>query len=354
MQMNNNMWELADRYVSASMSEQELTELKEQLANDAKFAFKFQESVNMLRALKNKGKQQDFKDTLKSIHEQHQPKPKGKTIALKTHYMRTGAFAAGIALVTSIATFFVVRSDNKKIASQYSLLKRDLEKYKRSHNELINNIQGEDEHPSAPARYSGTGFALTNDGYLVTNYHVTDGADSIYVQTKTGQYYKAFVVSFDQQADVAILKVEDSHFKFAKGDIPYTFANAKKSLSSKVFTLGFPQEEIVYSEGYISSKNGYGGDSAQYRLEIPASPGQSGAPVIDANGQIIAIITGKESESNSTTYAVSSTALLDLINNLPQDAAVSMPKYNRLSRLNREKQVEKLEDFTCSVKIYKK
>src|SRR5690606_8369655 len=118
--------------------------------------------------------------------------------------------------------------------------------------------------PAAPAKYGGTGFALTNDGYVVTNYHVTEGADSIYIQSKEGLHFRASLVGFDQKTDLAILKVDDPEFRFAKADIPYSFAPTKRKLGSKIFTLGFPQEEIVYNEGYISAVNGYNGDTLQY------------------------------------------------------------------------------------------
>ena len=91
----------------------------------------------------------------------------------------------------------------------------------------------------------------------------------------------------------------------------------------------------------------------QYRLELPASPGQSGAPVLDAKGNIIGIVTGKESGTGGTTYAVGSRAIYDLVNNLPKDQNVRLPKLNKLGKLSREQQIEKLEQYTFSVKVYK-
>lgn len=352
-----NNWQLAESYVAGILSTTELAALKTRLETDPVFAVDFQECVNMLQSLGSRGKQQQFRNMLLNIHqetatEQKTPSWKVRTIPLRTHYLRTGAIAAGIALLTTLSTFSIVTHNEKKRSSQYSLLKRELETIKRSQSAIIKNINGAQNTPVAPANYSGTGFALTNDGYIATNYHVTEGADSIYIQNREGQYFKAHLVTFDQKSDVAILKVDYKNFRFAKTDVPYTFASSKKSLGSRVFTLGYPQDEIVYNEGYISSKNGFQGDSMQYRLELPAAPGQSGAPVIDVNGNIIAIVTGKESETNGTTYAVSTKAIFNLINS--SDINMKLPKTNRLSRVNREQQVEKLEFYTCSVKVYKK
>ncbi len=151
-----------------------------------------------------------------------------------------------------------------------------------------------------------------------------------------------------------MLKVEDKNFRFGKTEVPYTFETSKRKLGTKVFTLGFPQDEIVYNQGYISSKNGFDGDSMQYRLQIPASPGHSGAPVVDEMGQVVAIITGKESETEGTTYAVGAKAIAQLLNALPKENKVRLSKANKLGRLSREQQIEKLEYYTCSIKVYKK
>jgi len=352
-----NNWQLAEAYAAGTLPAAELVALHTRMDTDPVFAAEFQECVSMLRSLGDSGRQKQFRNMLVNIHqeqteESQKPGWKVRTIPLRTHYLRTGAVAAGIALLTTLSTFWIVTHNEKKRSSQYSLLKRELETIKRSQSAIIKNINGQQNTPVAPANYSGTGFALTNDGYFVTNYHVTEGADSVYIQNKEGQYFKAHLVTFDQKTDVAILKVDFKNFRFSKTDVPYSFAAGKKTLGAKVFTLGYPQDEIVYNEGYISSKNGFQGDSMQYRLELPASPGQSGAPVVDNSGNVIAIVTGKESESEGTTYAVSTAAIFDLISK--SDVNVKLPKTNKLGRMNREQQVERLEFYTCSVKVYKK
>lgn len=359
MPVDMNIWSLAEAYTNGTLDVGAQTDLKERLANDQTFAAEFHECVNMLRALDGNGKQKRFAAVLNDVRNKHnaanQPVAPVKTISLKAHYLRTGAIAAGIAMLTSLSTLWAIQHNNKKIESQYSLLRKDLEKYKRSQNQIINTINdSKNAAPQAQAKYTGTGFAISNDGYLVTNYHVTEGADSIYIQHNDGKYYKAHVVSFDESTDVALLKVELKDFRFGKSAVPYIFASAKKKLGTQVFSLGFPQEEIVYNEGYISANNGYEGDSSQYRLEITASPGQSGAPVLDAQGNVVAIITGKETASEGITYAISSVSLLKLLKDLPQDTKITLPKSNKLLRLSREKQIEKLEQYTCSIKVYKK
>jgi S1-C subfamily serine protease len=357
MSNDNRIWSLAEAFVSEKMSETELVRLKEELATDPAFADDFRECVNLLRSLDGSGKQLRFKALLKDIGATHtsETRKPTRTIPLKSHYTRAAAIAASVALFTSVFTYSLIQYNNKKIASQYSLLKRDLEKYKHSQNQLIRNINSQKATPPpAPVRFTGTGFALTNDGYLVTNYHVVEGADSIYIQNREGEYFKATVKSINPAADIAILKVNYKSFRFGKGEVPYTFASGKKGLGAKVYTLGYPQDEVVYNEGYISSKNGFAGDSSQYMLDLPANPGQSGAPVLDGSGNIIGIITGKHADNGGATYAVGSKALVRLANELDKKENLRLPKINKLGRLSQQDQIEKLEYYTCSIKVYKK
>lgn len=354
MSTDNNIWKLAEAYTSGGLNPSEVSELKQRLEREPEFASEFDESVNLLRSLNSNAATQNFRSAVKELHAARTAVVPARTISLKTYYWRTAAVAAGIAILTSLTTLWAIEHNNKKIASQYSLLRRDLEKYKRSQNELIRDIKDQKTTPEARVRYTGTGFALTNDGYLVTDNHVIDGADSVYIQNNEGKYFKADVIATDANADIAILKIADKKFRFGKTEVPYTFVANKRNLGTRVYTLGFPEDEIIYNEGYISARNGFDGDSMQYRLEIPSAPGQSGAPVVDARGNVVAIITGKETESQGTTYAVSSKALIQLVQSISDEVTLHLPKANKLGKLSAEQQTEKLEKYTCSVKVYKK
>lgn len=355
MMIGDNIWEVAEKYIAGKLTATEFSEIKNRLSSDTVFANEFHECIGLIRSMKADAARNRFSAMLSDIHSKQtaQATP-ARTIPLKTYYWRTGAVAASIAILTSLSTFWIIQHNNKQIASQYSLLRRDLEKYKRSQNLIIRDIKQEQSKPVAQEKYTGTGFAVSNDGYLVTNNHVIEGADSIYIQNKEGKYYKATVIQTEPGTDIALLKVDNKSFRFGKGEVPYSFATSKRKLGAKIYSLGFPQDDIVYNEGYISSKNGYEGDPMQYQLELPANPGQSGAPVIDASGNVIGIITGKESETEGKTYAVSSKAVLSLLSALPKDVNVRLPKSNKLGHLSLEQQIEKLEFYTCSVRVYKK
>lgn len=361
MAIENNIWKLAESLISGEISEIDRVALEIRMQNDPVFAAELQECINMLRSLEGSGRQRRFTAMLHDIHheqEKQAAKKDTKNIPLRMRYLRIASVAAGIALIASVGAFWSAKNSGNKNASQYSVLRKELENIKRSQqqqNAILNDIKsGANKTPEAAAKYSGTGFAITNDGYFVTNYHVTEGADSIYIVNNDGKYYKAYLVNYNAQTDIALLKVESKSFRFGKGEIPYALAAKKAPLGSDVFTLGFPEEDITYNEGYISSRNGYGGDSQQYRLELPANQGQSGAPVIDSKGNLIAIVSGKESQSRGTTYAVSSGALLKLLHDVPKEVRLHLPKTSALAKLSREEQIEKMQAYTFSVKVYKK
>lgn len=349
-------WEIAEQYINGTLSIEDEKHLKIQLAEHKDFEREFQEACALLNSLKNKAALDQFTNQLKSIATEEALNAPKKRIVLPVQFWKTAAIAASVAFLASVALqWWSASKFQNHTVSKYNELKRvktEIEGIKKSQNQIIKDLNDKANKPAIATDYSGTGFAVTNDGYLITNYHVTKDADSIYIQTKEGYYYKASILSFDEKADIALLKVEKKNFKFStKNNIPYTFNTTKSGLGERVYSLGYPQDEVVYQEGYISSKNGYLGDSMQYRLELPAEPGQSGSPLLNSQGNIVGMLSGKASNSEAITYAVSSATVLKMIKHLPQN--ISLPKVNKLSHLNRQQQIEKLQDFTVVVNVYK-
>ena len=367
MSINNNIWEIAEAYLSGALAEAEVTELKGRLATDTVFANEFYEASNLIRSFEGSGKQKRFRSMLRDIHEKQVSGKisQFKRIQFRPQMWRTAAVAASVAILTSAITFWSLNSSIKKSDSQYNTISRDMQYIKKvqaqqqaQQNQLIQNIN-KNTKPAPPPSYTGTGFALTNDGYLVTAYHViSDGkgdCDSVYIQTQDGQYYKANLVNYSSDNDIAILKVEKKNFRFGKGEVPYMFTTGKAGLGSEIFTLGYPKEDIVYSEGYISSKNGYQGENMQYTLVLPAGHGQSGSPVIDGKGNILGILTAIGSQDESNTYAVSSKAVIELLHSkMPDDKNIRLSKANKMGKMSRVQLAEKMEAYTVSVKVYKK
>lgn len=360
---SNNIWEIAESYLDGTMLPADVADVNTRLKNDAAFAAEFNENLNLINSLNSSGKQKRFRKMLGEIHEsQAAAKAPRKLIQLPAHFWRTAAVAAGVALITSISTYtFFVNSN--KTASQYSTISREVEhiktvqkKQQEQQNAIIDSIKKKNAPviPTSEVRFTGTGFAISNDGYFATAYHVINYGkfDSVYIECNDDKYYKAVLVNYNAETDIAILKVEKKNFKFGKNDVPYAINSKKSGLAASIFTIGYPKDDMVYSEGYISSRNGYNGDANQYSLALPAGHGQSGSPVLDANGNIMGILTAISGPEEANTYAANSNALIDVLE--PIRSSLHLPKTSKLGKMSREKQIEQLENYTFSVKVYKK
>lgn len=167
--------------------------------------------------------------------------------------------------------------------------------------------------------WSGTGFALKN-GYIVTNYHVIENANSITVKGVKGDFNKSFhasVVASDRFNDLAIIKITDNTFS-GFGQIPYTISSSTSDVGEEVYVLGYPLtstmgDEIKLTTGVVSSKTGFQGDVALYQISAPIQPGNSGGPLFDRKGNIIGIVSAKHSGAENVGYAIKSSYLRNLI-----------------------------------------
>jgi len=185
---------------------------------------------------------------------------------------------------------------------------------------------------SKGGKTSGTGFALTSSGLIITNNHVIDGVDSIIVRGINGSFDKAYIAKVlitDKKNDLAILKIEDITFTNL-GKIPYIIRNNVASVGENIFVMGYPLratmgDEIKLTNGIISSKTGFQGDVTSYQISAPVQPGNSGGPLFDKNGDLIGIINAKHAEAENVSYAVKASYLKNLIELLdPQPSLQSV------------------------------
>jgi serine protease Do len=205
-----------------------------------------------------------------------------------------------------------------------------------------------------PARYSGSGFAISSNGYILTNYHVIKGADSVYIQNSKGNSYKAKAYYTDPVNDIAVLKISDSDFKYL-GALPYTLKRSGTNIGELVYTLGYPKDDVVLGDGYVSSKTGLNGDTISYQVAIPVNPGNSGGPLLDNNGNIVGVIKGKENKVDGAAFAVKSKYIMEALNAIPQDSLRKRIVYGKrspLQGLKRDKQIAKMQDYVFMIKVY--
>ncbi len=174
---------------------------------------------------------------------------------------------------------------------------------------------------SATGDGTGSGIVLTADGYIVTNYHVVEGANRITVGLYSGETFNATVVGHTELDDIAVLKIE------AAGLRPATFAKLENChVGEDVYAIGCPEgEEFAFSvtKGIISALDReikiYDNEGIlekkMYVVQTDASvnPGNSGGPLINSRGEVVGIITLKLSYSAGMGFALPSDGAVEII-----------------------------------------
>jgi S1-C subfamily serine protease len=137
----------------------------------------------------------------------------------------------------------------------------------------------------------GTGFFVTSNGYILTDFHVVTGAHLI--QIKNGKGVRtAKLVARDPINDIAVLKVDEATKCLPLGD------SGKVTLGQSVFTVGFPNPDVQglspkLTKGEVSSLAGLQDDPRMYQISAPVQPGNSGGCLVDDAGNVVGIISSK-------------------------------------------------------------
>ena len=151
---------------------------------------------------------------------------------------------------------------------------------------------------------SGSGFVISEDGYILTNYHVIEYADKggykVSVILHDGTRYDANIIGSEAGNDVAVLKID------ATGLTPVKFGDSDKILvGDEVHAVGNPLGELEFSmtNGYVSALDRViTTDNNQesinmFQFDAPVNSGNSGGPLYNAAGEVIGIVTAKYSSS---------------------------------------------------------
>lgn len=356
-----NILTLAERYLNGELSERELVALNKELTSDTAFRQEFEENIDFLKSLKHLS----FENKAKSwMDEAHAELASAKTLRpnltfssnrFRTMFIQYGSVAA-ITIFMVITTLYVSGwYSSKKNTDTYRQLKHRItsitNKQKSLWEVLFYNDQDETTY------ISGTCFPVSSNGYLVTSFHLVSESDSVFVLVETDSLvrYKAEVIFRDETSDLAVVKINDSLFR-GFGTLPFLFNENCPLLGEYVYTLGFPKTgDIVFSEGSISSLSGYNNDTSAYQVSVPANPGNSGGPLVNSQGDIIGVLCAKNMEDDASTYAVKASFLMNLIDSLRSDSAhqiLELPKNNSLKKLEKTKQIQKLQPFVFRIEVY--
>jgi len=200
---------------------------------------------------------------------------------------------------------------------------------------------------------SGSAFIVTSNGYLITCYHVINGASKVNISINNKEY-PATIVRVDKLNDIALLKI-DGNFSA----LSFAPRNSVK-MGSNVFTIGYPNPSLQgvnqkLTKGDINALTGYQDDIRLYQISVPVQPGNSGGALLNENSEVVGIIVAilkaetafkiTGSLPQNVNYALKSTYAQALIDTVP-DAL------NNIQTSNGKKSIEKVRGSIVMVFAY--
>jgi S1-C subfamily serine protease len=190
--------------------------------------------------------------------------------------------------------------DENKIAEKP---KKDQPKKKQP---KVKKVKPEDLVPAA----SGTGFFVSKEGHIITNYHVIEGCDVNKLAYK-GKSFNTDTIAVDKKNDLAILKT-----KLIPSRV-YSVSNNDVNLLEDIIIAGYPlgkkvSATIKTSKGSITALAGYGDNYSEFQTDAALNQGNSGGPIIDQKGNVVGVAVanyGKKAGVESFNFGIKSSTL---------------------------------------------
>lgn len=179
--------------------------------------------------------------------------------------------------------------------------------------------QPEKEHKE---KNLGSGFIISKDGYILTNNHVVDDADTIKIRLSNEKEYTGKIIGKDEKTDVALIKVE------TKENLPYVVLGDSDSLevAEWVMAIGNPFGlEHTVTVGVVSAKGrviGAGPYDNFIQTDASINPGNSGGPLVNTRGEVIGINTAIVAQANGIGFAIPSNMAKEILPQLKEKGRV--------------------------------
>lgn len=357
------LMDAVERYLDGSMPDTERLHFEQLRRENAGVDQLVVEHIFFLKQMGAYDENRQFRSRLSAVHEQlvqesairETIRPAGRLVTLWSKYKRTAAVAATIAGIISIsaAGLMLVYTQKSNNGNEWEKLKGDVARTQQEVREIKDSLKKSKNTPRPGANFGGTGFLIDGKGILVTNEHVAGRRKTLYIFNEKYGNLTAEVLRTDPLNDIAILKITDTAFHPVK-NLPFTFKKNEPELGQNIFTLGFPRPELIYNEGYISSRsaNGISGNPANFLLTLRVDAGNSGSPVFNTRGEVVGVINAREKNPNGFAVAIQSKVVAALLDDLKKEKQISLaPGRNALAGLGRDAQVKKLEDFVFMIEV---
>jgi len=361
--------EAIERYLSGDMNAAERTYFEKLRKDTPEIDQMVVEHSMFLHQMDIYSVQRNLKQNLQATHarllergevnEGGELTPKGRVVQLWNKYKRVTAIAASVGgvialIISGLAVYFSPVVNGSKI-EQLSKAIEVIKRNQQYQGTLINEVKSKIPE-NAKLISGGSGFLIDPKGYIITNAHVLKGSGAVVVNSK-GQEFNATIANIDLEKDLAILKINDPDYEPLKS-LPYSIRKSNSDLGEPIFTLGYPRNDIVYGEGYVSARTGYNSDSLSYQVQISANPGNSGGPVFNNNGEVIGILSTRQAQAEGVAFAVKSRNIYRMVDEWKQSDStldkIKLPAHSSLKGIERKQQITKLEDCVFYVKAFRK
>ena len=264
----------------------------------------------------------------------------GKLVALALVCALVGGFVgAGVSAAAKVNHTGIQVSDRE--VAQVQTLKVDGSKqmtmsevYASNVNSVVSiNVSATSTNYFGQTAASGTGFLITEDGYILTNHHVVDGASSVSVTLYNGESYDAKVIGSDEDYDIAVIKID------VTGATPVVLGDSSKlAIGESVAAVGNPLGELTFSmtEGIVSCVNRAinvdGTPFNMIQVDCSINPGNSGGPLFNSYGEVVGIVSAKYSSYSNTTvegigFAIPINDVVSLVKDIMTNGYVTNKAY---------------------------
>jgi len=176
--------------------------------------------------------------------------------------------------------------------------------------------------PSANEAKSGTGFYVSDDGYLITNEHVVDSCNTLKVVGAAEERIPARLIRASKSDDLALLKTN------TKPLVTAIFESSRISQGATIVTYGYPLTGLLAATGNVSSGlvtalSGLDDNPRQMQISAPVQPGNSGGPLVDSKGAVVGVVVAKlnalavarvtKDIPQNINFAIKASSVIDLL-----------------------------------------
>lgn len=359
----------AERFVKGEMSAEEKIYFEDLRKNNPELDQAVVEQIFFLNQLETYSAAKNFKGLLTEVENKLTDEnflsrtttaSQGKLIKIWQRYKKDIAVAASIAglvsvfIATAVSTATTGQKTNiKPLVDKINMQAEKTRKIENKLNQIVNSGTVTEKQP-IDARFRATGFMIdASNNYIVTNAHVVkEAAHHLIVENTKGEQFTATKVYVNIANDLAIIKITDTSFR-RLASLPYNIRKSGAKLGESIFMLGYPKQEIVYGEGYVSAQNGYQMDTVFCQISTSANEGNSGSPVITKNGDLVGIVTSTETNATGVVFAIKSANIyraIEEVKKIKDNEKIKINSTPSLKGLDRTTQVEKMQDYVFMIK----